>query len=108
VQLARAATTARTFGAVYARSVYRTQRPRLPGATAAVEADLAAAASRVPLGRRRLRPHAGEVALQAISPDLVEASVEVLDGRRSQPFAIAFTMRLISGRWLVVSISSPE
>jgi hypothetical protein len=107
VQLARAASTARTFAAVYARSVYRTHRPRLPGATAAVEADLAAAASRVPLGRHRLRPHAGRVALQAISPDRVEASVEVIDGR-STPFAIAFTLRQINGRWLVVSISSPE
>jgi hypothetical protein len=107
VQLARAATTAKSFGAVYARSVYRTDRPRLPGATAEVEADLAAAASRVPIGRRRLRPHAGEVALDAIGPNRVEASVEVVDGQ-SPPFAIAFTMEQISGRWLVVSISSPE
>lgn len=107
VQLARAASVAERFGAVYARSIYRTRRPSLPGASPAVEADLAAAASRVPLGRRRLRPRAGEIALQALSPDRVEASVEVLDGR-SPPFAIAFTMRQIAGAWLVVSISSPE
>jgi len=106
-QLARAATVAERFASAYARSIYRARRPRLPGASRAVELDLAAAATRVPLDRLGLRPHAGEIALEAIAARRVEATVQVRDGT-SPPFAVAFAMRLLRGAWVVVSVSSPE
>lgn len=107
VQLARAADIANRFGSAYARSVYRAPRPRLPGASRAVESDLDAAATRIPLGRMGLRPHARAVSLEAIAADRIEAAVQVVDGV-SPPFAIAFTLRLLRGSWVVVSVSSPE
>ena len=107
VQLAHAATSARRFGSAYARSIYRRSHTRLPLASPQVERDLQAASTRVPLERRDLRPHAGKIALQAIGPGRVQASVEVIDGR-SAPFAVAFTLRRARGIWLVIAISPPE
>jgi hypothetical protein len=106
-QLALAARSARRFGVAYAAAIYQPHPPHLHGASAAVKRDLAAAATRVPLGRRGRRPHAAEVSIEPSTPDQLNATVVVDDGV-SPPFAIAFTLRRHGSRWLVVSVSSPE
>jgi hypothetical protein len=83
-QLARAATVAHRFASAYARSVYRARRPKVPGASRAVELDLAAAATRVPLDRLGLRPHAGVIAMEAIAARRVEATVGLGHHRRDR------------------------
>lgn len=106
VQLAPAARLARRFATAYARSIYRRRPPRLPGATAALRRDLAAAASRVPPARRGLHPRALAVALRPRGAALAGV-VKIGDGR-SPPFAVGFLVRKQGSRWRVVAISPPS
>lgn len=105
-QLAPAARVARRFASVYARSVYRRRPPPLPGATAALRRDLAAAASRVPPARRGLHPRALAVTLQPRGAALAGV-VEIGDGR-SPPFSVGFLVRKQGSRWRVTTISPPS
>lgn len=105
-RFAPAARLAHRFAAAYARSVYRRQPPRLPGATAGLSEDLAAAASRVPPARRGLHPHALAVRLEPRGGGTLAASVEIGDGR-SAPFSIGFLVKQRGPSWRVVSISAP-
>jgi hypothetical protein len=105
-RLAPAARVARRFASVYAHSIYRRRPPRLPGATAALRRDLAAAASRVPPARRGLRPRALAVTLRPRGAALAGV-VEIGDGR-SPPFSVGFLVRKQGSRWRVVTISSPS
>lgn len=106
-QLALAAKVAQRFAVVYARSVYLAQPPPLPGATPAVERELAAAATHIPLARRGRHPRAVGLQLTPASADRLDASVEI-DDRRSPPFSIGFTVAGRGAYWRVVSISAPE
>jgi hypothetical protein len=105
-RLAPAARLAHRFSAAYARSVYRRHPPQLPGATAQLGKDLAAAATRVPAARRGLRPHALAVALEPRNETTLAASVAIRDGR-STPFAVGFLIKKRGPSWRVVSISPP-
>jgi hypothetical protein len=105
-QLAPAARLARRFAYAYARSIYRRRPPRLPGATAALRRDLAAAASRVPPARRGLHPRALAVILRPRGAALTGV-VKIGDGR-SPPFAVGFLVRKQGSRWRVVAISPPS
>ena len=105
-RLAPAARLARRFAAAYARSVYRRHPPRLPGETAGLGEDLAAAAMRVPPTRRGLRPHSLGVRLEPHDGRTLAASVEIGDGR-SVPFSVGFLVKKRGPRWWVVSISAP-
>lgn len=105
-QLAPAARLARRFAYAYARSIYRPRPPRLPGATAALRRDLAAAASRVPPARRGLHPRALAVTLRPRGAALTGV-VKIGDGR-SPPFAVGFLVRKQGSRWRVVAISPPS
>jgi hypothetical protein len=98
---------AHRFADAYARSAYRRQSHRLPGATAAVERHLAAAASRVPPARRGLRPRALALSLRARDARTLDASVEIADGH-SPPFSVGFTLKLRGKRWRVVAVSPPS
>lgn len=97
---------ARRFAFVYARCIYLRRPPRLPGATAALSRDLAAAASRVPPARRGLHPRALAVTLWPRGAALAGV-VEIGDGH-SPPFSVGFLVRKQGSRWRVVSISSPS
>ncbi len=105
-QLAPAAHLARRFADAYTRSIYRSRPPRLPGATAALRRDLAAAASRVPPTRRGLHPRALAVTLRP-RDDALAAVVTIGDGR-SPPFTVGFLVRRQDSRWRVVAISPPS
>ena len=104
-RLAPAAAVARRFASVYARSIYRRHPSRLPGATAALRRNLAAAASRVPPARRGLHPRALAVTLRPRGAALAGV-VEIGDGR-SPPFSVGFLVRKQGSRWRVVTISPP-
>jgi hypothetical protein len=106
-QLALATRTARRFGAAYAAAIYLPHPPPLPGASRAVDRDIAAAATHIPLGRRARHPHAAEVSVEPSAPELLGARVLVDDGI-STPFTIGFRLRRQGSRWIVVSVSSPE
>ena len=97
---------ARRFAFAYARSIYRRRPPRLPGVTAALRRDLAAAASRVPPARRGLHPRALAVTLWPHGSALAGV-VKIGDGR-SPPFAVGFLVRKQGSRWRVVTISPPS
>jgi hypothetical protein len=105
-RLAPAARLARRFAVAYAAGVYRRHPPQLPGATAELDKDLAAAATRVPAVRRGLRPHAGAVALEPRSETTLAATVKIGDGR-SAPFSVGFLLKERGPSWRVVSISAP-
>jgi hypothetical protein len=102
-----AARLAHRFADAYARSAYRSPPHQLPGATAAVERHLAAAAIRVPPARRDLRPRAIALILRARGVSTLDASLEIADGR-SPPFSIGFTLKLRGERWRVVAVSLPS
>jgi hypothetical protein len=104
--LAPAARLARSFAAAYARGVYRQHPAQLPGETAGLSEDLAAAATRVPPARRGLHPHALAVRLEPRDGKTLAASVEIGDGR-SVPFSVGFLVQKRGLGWRVVSISSP-
>ena len=106
-QLAVAAEVAHRFAAAYARSAYLLRPPQLPGATGAVDRDLAIAAGRVPRSRRRLHPHLAALHLAVSGRRSLDAGVTVADGR-FPPFSVGFTVRRRGVHWLVVSISTPE
>lgn len=105
-RLLPAARLARRFAAAYARGVYRRQPGRLPGETAELSEELAAAATRVPPARRGLRPHALAVRLEPRDGGTLAASVEIGDGR-SVPFSVGFLIKKRGPGWRVVSISPP-
>ena len=105
-QLAPAARLARCFATAYARTIYQRHPPLLPGATAALRRDLAAAASRVPPARRGLHPRALAVTLRPRGAALAGV-VKIGDGR-SPPFAVGFLVRKQGSRWRVVAISPPS
>ncbi|HEX3609402.1 MAG TPA: hypothetical protein VHU14_07025 [Solirubrobacterales bacterium] len=107
MQLAPAAHLARRFAFAYARSIYRRRPPRLPGTTAALRRDLAAAASRVPPARRGLHPRALAVTLRPQGAAALAGVVKIGDGR-SPPFAVGFIVRKRGSRWRVVTISPPS
>jgi hypothetical protein len=104
--LAPAARLAHRFGHAYARTAYRPHPSRLPGATAAVERRIALAASRVPNGRRRLRPYAAKIEIDPRGPSTLLGRVEIADGR-SPHFSIGYAIRRRSLGWRVVAISPP-
>lgn len=105
-QLAEAARVARGFAAAYALNAYVASPPPLPGATPTVNRVLRVAAARVPRARRRLRPKALSLALFPRGVTQVDASVRIGDGR-SPDFTVGFSVRLLSGRWRVASVSPP-
>ena len=105
-RLAPAARLAHRFAAAYARSVYRRHLMPLPGETARLSEDLAAAATRVPPTRRGLHPHALAVQLEPRDGETLAASVEIGDGR-SVPFSVGFIVQKRGPGWRVVSISPP-
>jgi hypothetical protein len=105
-QLAPAARLARRFAAAYARTVYRRRPARLPGATAALRRDLAAASSRVPPARRGLHPRALAVTVEPRDAATLAAEVEIGDGH-SPPFSVGFLVKRSGSRWRVVAISPP-
>jgi hypothetical protein len=105
-QRAAAARVARRFATAYARSAYRRRPPPLPGASAALTRRLALAAAKVPLARRRLRPHPLAIVLELDRADTLRGSVEVGDGH-SPPFSVGFTLKKRDVGWRVVSASPP-
>ncbi len=105
-QLAPAARLARRFAAAYARSIYRRWPARLPGATAALRRDLAAAASRVPPARRGLHPRALAVTVEPRDAGMLAGTVKIGDGR-SPPFSVGFLVKQSGSRWRVVAVSAP-
>jgi hypothetical protein len=106
-QLDHAASVADRFAAAYARAVYLSHPPRLPGATPALQRRIEAAAVRVPPARLGLHPHALSVAIEAQSPVALSASVRIGDGR-SPTFSVGFLIELRGSRWRVVGISPPS
>lgn len=104
--LAPAAQLARRFAKSYARSVYLRRPRRFPGATAALTAQLAQAATRVPSLRRRLHPHAVAVDLVPVGTAALRGTVEIADGR-SPVFTVGFALRKGTHGWRVVSASPP-
>jgi hypothetical protein len=105
-RLAPAARLAHRFAAAYARSVYHRHAVPLPGETAGLSEDLAAAATRVPPTRRGLHPHALAVRLELRDGRTLAASVQIGDGR-SLPFSVGFIVKKRGPGWRVVSISPP-
>jgi hypothetical protein len=105
-RLGPAARIARRFAAAYARSVYQRHPVRLPGETAGLSKELAAAATRVPPARRGLHPHALAVRLEPRDGRTLAASVEIGDGH-SVPFSVGFLVQKRGPGWRVVSISPP-
>jgi len=104
--LAPAARLAERFANAYAHGVYLRRPPRLPGATAALTARLAQAATRVPRSRRRLHPRAVAIDLVPLGPAGLRGNVEIADGR-SPVFTVGFTLRKGPAGWRVVSASPP-
>ena len=105
-RLAPAVRLARRFAVAYARGIYKRRQIYLPGATAALERDIAAAAARVPPARRGLHPRALAVALEPRSAVALAATVKVGDGH-SPPFSVGFLVKRRGSRWRVVAISPP-
>jgi hypothetical protein len=105
-QLASAAAVAERFGRAYARAAYLQRPPRLPGATGAVQANVRASATHVPLGRRGRDSRAGSIQLEPQTASSLDASVIVTGGGVSA-FAIGFTVRRTPAGWRVTSISLP-
>jgi hypothetical protein len=105
--LAPAADLAKRFADAYARSIYRHRPPRLPGATAAVERHLLAAAAHVPPVRRDHRPWAGAVRLEPRSASVLGAEI-LIEDRHAPSFSVNFTVARRGGRWRVVAISPPS
>ncbi len=105
-QLAPAVRLAHRFATAYAHSVYLRRPARLPGATAALDRDLDAAAARVPPTRRGLRPRALAIALEPRDAATLAGTVEIGDGR-SPPFSVGFLVKRRGSRWRVVAISPP-
>jgi hypothetical protein len=106
-QLARAAEVARRFAGSYARSIYRRKPRPLPGATAKIDRELAAATSRIPPGRHHLSPRSAGLQLSIAAADRLEANVLIVDGR-SPRFSVGFTVSRQGNGWRVSSISAPE
>ncbi|MEZ5077217.1 MAG: hypothetical protein R2725_07230 [Solirubrobacterales bacterium] len=106
-QLASAATVARRFASAYAGSIYRRRLPRLADATAAVRAQLEAAALRVPPQRRGRRAVVDSLGFDIAERGQLRVNLGIADGI-SPPFSIGFTVALRAGRWRVVSVSTPE
>jgi hypothetical protein len=78
----------------------------MPGASAPVQRQIAAAADHVPPTRRHLRPRLAELELR-VGPDAaLIATATVADGR-FHPFTVGFSLRRRGGRWLVASVSAP-
>lgn len=107
VQLAPAAALARRFASAYAASIYRRRPPDLPGVTAAVQAQLEAAALRVPSQRRDRRPVVDALGFDISDPRRLSVDLGIADGI-SPPFSVGFTVALRAGGWRVVSVSTPE
>lgn len=105
--LAPAARLAHRFAYAYARIAYRRDPPRLPGATASVERRVALAASRVPSGRRRLRPHAANVEVELRGPTTLLGAIEIADGA-SPHFSVGFVVKRRHHVWRVIAISPPS
>ena len=105
-RLAPGARLAQRFASSYARRVYLRRPGRLPGATAALTAQLAQAATRVPPSRRRLHPQAVALDLVPLGPAALRGSVEIADGR-SPIFTVGFTLQKGAAGWRVVSASPP-
>lgn len=106
-QLAPAAAIAERFATEYAAAIYERRIPELPAITAGVRQQLEAAATRVPANRRGRQPRAGEMHFNIADRGRIRVDLTVLDSI-SPPFSIGFTVAERGGRWLVVSVSTPE
>ena len=105
-QLVPAVRLAQRFAAAYARSVYQRRPARLPGASAALRREIAAASSRVPPARRGLHPRALAVSVEPRDARTLAGAVKIGDGR-SPPFSVGFLVKRSGGRWRVVAVSAP-
>jgi len=106
VQLASATDAAESFARAYVPTVYLRRPPSIPGTTASVRRALSLAATRVPPGRRGLRPRLARLRLHLLPDERVGADVLVVDGR-SRPFSVGFTLSRSGGGWRVASVSTP-
>jgi len=106
-QLASAAKTARRFARAYAATAYLSHPPRLADTSHAIERDLRAAAARVPDSRRELHPRVAGFELRRVGGEGIAATLRIVDGV-SPPYSVGFTLNWRSGRWQIVSISTPE
>lgn len=106
-RLTAAVRLARRFARAWAVAVYRRRPPRLPGETAAVARELAAAATRVPPTWRRLRARLLGLRFRPGGPRRVLASAGFGDGR-FPPFSVGFVLTDRGDRWVVTSISPPD
>jgi hypothetical protein len=105
-QLASATRAAESFARAYVPTVYLRRPPWIPGTTASVRRDLTLAATRVPPGRRGLRPRLAGLRLKLLPGGRVGAAVRIVDGR-SRPFSLGFSLSRSRGGWRIVSVSTP-
>ena len=105
-QLAAATAAAQAFARAWVPTIYLRRPPRLPGATPGVRRAQLLEAARVPVARRRLRPHVTGIELRIAEHDRVEVDIRVFDGR-SPAFSIGATLARRSADWQVVTVSTP-